>query len=68
MGCGEAFKKNFQLRQHVASTHSPPGTKAFQCEHEECTKSFTTAQKLKTHTKTHDGALTVFGLGAAGKY
>ena len=49
-----AFAKHHQLRSHIAEAHCPVGTKPFRCEHENCTKSFSTSQKLKAHSKTHD--------------
>ncbi|KAH9944495.1 uncharacterized protein BXZ73DRAFT_87378 [Epithele typhae] len=53
-GCDQAFAKHHQLRDHVASVHSPPGTKPYKCTHSGCTKSFATNQKLNGHQKTHD--------------
>ncbi|KIM33755.1 hypothetical protein M408DRAFT_60486 [Serendipita vermifera MAFF 305830] len=51
--CTEAFMKHNQLRAHFASAHCPPGTKNLRCEHEGCSKSFSTSQKLKAHIKVH---------------
>lgn len=51
--------KHHQLRQHMRTIHSPPGTKSYRCEHTGCTKSFATNQKLRAHMKTHDGIVTV---------
>jgi general transcription factor IIIA len=53
--CEMAYAKHHQLRTHIASSHSPPGTKPFKCTHENCTWSFPTSQKLKVHQKTHGG-------------
>lgn len=50
------FSKHHQLRTHMAETHFPKGTKPFICEHSECTKSFISAQKLRAHSKTHEGS------------
>ncbi|CEL56273.1 Transcription factor IIIA OS=Schizosaccharomyces pombe (strain 972 / ATCC 24843) GN=sfc2 PE=2 SV=1 [Rhizoctonia solani AG-1 IB] len=52
--CPLAFAKHGALRLHTAETHSPPGTKPYQCEHAGCTQSFATNQKLKAHVKVHD--------------
>jgi general transcription factor IIIA len=52
--CPESFKKDSQLRAHVALAHAPPGTKPFPCPVPACGKSFATAQKLRTHAKVHD--------------
>ncbi|KAF4621040.1 hypothetical protein D9613_000365 [Agrocybe pediades] len=52
--CQESFAKHHQLRAHICSEHSPPGTKPYICDHEGCTKSFDTNQHLRTHQKTHD--------------
>ncbi|KAA1477311.1 hypothetical protein DENSPDRAFT_875196 [Dentipellis sp. KUC8613] len=52
--CPAAFLKHHQLRAHAATEHAPPGTKPYQCEHEGCTKSFSTNQKLRTHAKVHN--------------
>ncbi|KAI0735302.1 hypothetical protein C8Q76DRAFT_711770 [Earliella scabrosa] len=52
--CEAAFSKHHQLREHICTAHSPPGTKPYRCEHPGCTKSFATNQKLTAHTKTHD--------------
>ncbi|VDC02086.1 unnamed protein product [Peniophora sp. CBMAI 1063] len=52
--CSEGFAKHNQLRAHIASVHSPPGTKPYRCTHEDCDKSFATNQKLKAHVKVHD--------------
>ena len=46
------------LRAHMASEHASPGTKSYQCDHEECTKSFSTNQKLHAHLKVHEGRFT----------
>lgn len=48
------FSKHQQLRAHICSEHAPSGTKPYQCDHTGCTKSFSTNQKLRTHSKTHD--------------
>lgn len=53
--CDAAFNKHHQLRDHIATLHSPPGTKPYRCERSGCTKSFATNQKLTAHAKTHDG-------------
>ncbi|KAH9937572.1 uncharacterized protein B0H18DRAFT_867289 [Fomitopsis serialis] len=53
--CEATFAKQYQLREHICSTHAPPGTKSYPCDHAGCTKSFATNQKLRAHTKTHDG-------------
>ncbi|KAI0762861.1 hypothetical protein C8Q74DRAFT_1207337 [Fomes fomentarius] len=53
--CDAAFAKHHQLREHICTVHSPPGTKPYRCEHAGCTKSFATNQKLTAHIKTHDG-------------
>lgn len=50
------FSKHHQLRTHIAETHCPKGTKPFICEYSECTKSFISAQKLRAHSKTHEGS------------
>ncbi|RPD63072.1 hypothetical protein L227DRAFT_473071, partial [Lentinus tigrinus ALCF2SS1-6] len=52
--CDAAFAKHHQLREHICTVHSPPGTKPYRCVHLGCTKSFTTNQKLTAHAKTHD--------------
>ncbi|OCH96521.1 hypothetical protein OBBRIDRAFT_765331 [Obba rivulosa] len=52
--CDAAFPKHHQLRDHFCFAHCPPGTKSYICQHHGCTKSFTTNQKLRAHTKTHD--------------
>lgn len=39
----------------MASEHASPGTKSYQCDREECTKSFNTNQKLRAHLKVHEG-------------
>jgi general transcription factor IIIA len=53
--CYEAFFKHHQLRSHIATAHSPPGTKSYICSHDGCIKSFSTNQKLKAHAKVHEG-------------
>lgn len=53
--CDAAFSKHHQLRHHICTVHSPPGTKPYRCEHDGCVKSFATNQKLRAHMKTHDG-------------
>ncbi|KAF9821931.1 hypothetical protein IEO21_00361 [Rhodonia placenta] len=52
--CDASFAKQFQLRAHICTVHSPAGTKLYRCENSECTKSFATNQKLRAHLKTHD--------------
>ncbi|KAI0793395.1 hypothetical protein C8Q75DRAFT_559342 [Abortiporus biennis] len=52
--CNASFAKHHQLRSHICTTHSPPGTKPYLCEHSNCSKSFDTNQKLRSHMKTHD--------------
>ncbi|KAM5538163.1 hypothetical protein V8D89_008050 [Ganoderma adspersum] len=52
--CDSVFSKHHQLREHICTVHSPPGTKPYRCEHLGCTKSFATNQKLTAHSKTHD--------------
>jgi hypothetical protein len=39
----------------MASEHAPSGTKPYQCDHEDCTMSFSTNQKLHAHLKVHEG-------------
>jgi general transcription factor IIIA len=39
----------------LAGEHAPPGTKPYQCDHGDCTKSFSTNQKLRAHLKVHEG-------------
>lgn len=55
LDCEASFAKHHLLREHICTKHAPPGTKPYRCEHEGCTKSFTTSQKLRVHAKTHDG-------------
>lgn len=55
--CDAAFIKHHQLRDHICTVHSPPGTKPYRCEHAGCIKSFATNQKLTAHMKTHDGTI-----------
>lgn len=50
----QSFTKHHHLRAHVSTAHSPAGTKPYLCEHPDCSKSFTTNQKLRAHQKTHD--------------
>lgn len=57
--CHEAFAKHHQLRAHICTAHAPPGTKPYRCEHEGCSRSFSTNQKLRTHSKVHDGKLLI---------
>ncbi|TFY59614.1 hypothetical protein EVJ58_g5676 [Rhodofomes roseus] len=52
--CDATFAKQYQLREHICSTHAPPGTKSYRCDHDGCSKSFATNQKLRAHVKTHD--------------
>ncbi|KAI0651729.1 hypothetical protein C8Q79DRAFT_897834 [Trametes meyenii] len=52
--CNAAFSKHHQLREHISTTHCPPGTKPYRCGHPGCSMSFATNQKLTAHTKTHD--------------
>ncbi|ETW80462.1 putative transcription regulator [Heterobasidion irregulare TC 32-1] len=52
--CPAAFAKHHQLRAHTAAEHAPPGSKPYLCTHNECTKSFATAQKLRAHVKVHE--------------
>ena len=54
-GCEASFVKHHQLREHICTTHAPPGTKPYRCEYPGCGKSFLTNQKLRGHAKTHDG-------------
>jgi len=39
----------------MASELASPGTKPYQCDHEKCTNSFSTNQKLRAHMKVHEG-------------
>ena len=52
--CFQSFTKHHQLRAHISTFHSPPGTKQYRCEYRDCSKSFATNQKLRAHQKTHD--------------
>lgn len=58
-GCNETFRKHETLKRHILSVHQ--NTKPFSCNQinrstgEQCTKSFDTADKLKSHTRAmHD--------------
>lgn len=55
--CGETFAKTHLLREHVASTHMPDGSRPWACSHEGCGRTFGTKQQLRTHEKTHDRKL-----------
>ena len=46
--------RNIASLEHISTAHSPAGTKLYQCEHSDCSKSFGTNQKLRAHQKTHD--------------
>ncbi|QRV73745.1 C2H2 zinc finger [Ceratobasidium sp. AG-Ba] len=52
--CPAGFVKHGALRVHMAENHALPGTKPYQCEQSGCTQSFSTNQKLKIHSRTHD--------------
>jgi len=39
----------------MANEHAPLGTKPYQCSHGDCTQSFSTNQKLRSHLKVHEG-------------
>lgn len=58
-GCDETFRKHETLKRHILVVHE--NTKPFPCGHthsdtgETCTKSFDTAEKLKSHQRAvHD--------------
>ena len=53
--CVSTFTRSNHLRDHIALTHSPPGTKPFRCSYTNCKSSFTMKQHLQNHEKTHDG-------------
>ncbi|KAI0245720.1 hypothetical protein BJV78DRAFT_1287293 [Lactifluus subvellereus] len=53
-GCVATFLKHHQLRAHMVGEHAPPGTKPYQCDRGDCTKSFSTNQKLSAHLKVHE--------------
>lgn len=57
--CTEVFPKTHLLREHVANAHMPAGSKPWACPTEDCGRSFSTKQQLRTHEKTHDRKLTV---------
>ncbi|WRT69978.1 uncharacterized protein IL334_006971 [Kwoniella shivajii] len=52
--CDLLFPKAHSLREHVALSHMPEGTKPFPCPHEGCEVSFKLKAHLKAHEKTHD--------------
>nr|XP_031860367.1 uncharacterized protein CI109_004255 [Kwoniella shandongensis]KAA5527439.1 hypothetical protein CI109_004255 [Kwoniella shandongensis] len=52
--CDQSFAKAHLLREHVAASHLPEGSKPWPCTHEGCGASFAMKAHLKAHEKTHD--------------
>ncbi|KAK8853452.1 hypothetical protein IAR55_004159 [Kwoniella newhampshirensis] len=52
--CDQTFGKAHLLREHIAATHLPEGSKPWPCTHEGCGASFSMKAHLKAHQKTHD--------------
>lgn len=52
--CDERFHKSNHLRDHIALSHMPAGTKSYSCPYEGCGASFAIRHQLKAHERTHD--------------
>ena len=52
--CGNRYRKEAGLRQHLASAHSDH--RPFKCWHSPCEKGFTTQTRLTQHLRIHTGS------------
>ncbi|KAH8921341.1 hypothetical protein BT69DRAFT_1283270, partial [Atractiella rhizophila] len=52
--CPQHFRKHHLLRSHMHLNHPTSSALPFPCTHDNCSKSFDSASKLRAHMKSHD--------------